>query len=525
MSDQNPEKKSELEPTQEVSRGESLDYPKKEALARDAVKAYYENFRKEQGEIDDEVDKKIKDPFEGQEVKEENKVLGKEVAGACIDFDDEIKQKTRDDPDGGRGIEQKEEVDDEKVPSAESSEQVFGGVESTQKPSSEPGNKENVAQPSEDEEGATKKPAIDVELKRKKAQEYINNTHTAEQTTGESITEGAEAGAEGEDILTEDEAVETADAMEETEKHFFGEGGHSEDAQTLIDEFERAKKEDAENEDLENNETPETDKVIAQTGKKYAEELKLPLNYKDDVEAKKEIVKAEKEMEKKLMDAELIKGMEKGEINLASIIDEGLGLLREGTPEQVKTYFENIAETFDDSAKHMQYMYARMEGDPEMKESLKKDYITLVTNIQEFKETSAIMKELAGRAEKAQEKGVSLSDADIKEMSSLLNTLKKAAVVIAALSGALYRISQYSAQFAVAHPTIANVVRKSGFVAGAKVTASVIPATVAAKGMFWIAAFVAVWKEKKRDDFVQALFQFKLPAILTAPTKAEAAKK
>lgn len=495
MSDKNSEEKQGFESTHEEGGEESLDYSSNERRTRDAVKSYYEDFRKEQGEIDEELDKKINNPLkeeiknEKEEIKKENTALGNEVVDACIGFDDELKQKTQD---SGHGIEQNEKIDGEKVLSAESPELVSGGADNVKDASSDPGAKED--------------PDKSFEEKKELIEESVTNKEAAMDT--EAGTEG-ESGQEKK--LSEKEVKERADAIESTEEYFFGEGKRSQAEQSMVEEYKNAKKEDAEN-----NNTVKTDEVIAKTGQGFAEKLKLPPNYKEDAKAKKEIVDAKLAIDEKLTNSEMMQGAENGEINFMAIIDKGQKLLQEGNPEEIKKYFGGMADTLDDCAKRSQYIYARMEGDPEMKAALKDEYITLVTNVQKFGEASEVMRKLAKKAETAQVEHRALSAEEMEEMTSLLDVLRKAALVMMALGAALYTIAKYSKEFAVAHPIVAKIVGSTAVVAGTKAATMVIPAALAGKGLFWIGAFIALMKEKKRDDVIQAIFQFKLPAALQA---------
>lgn len=352
-----------------------------------------------------------------------------------------------------------------------------------------------------------------------KTLDYLNTIHNKENSRGTATEENNENVGESLEEEVPEEVKQSAEYVEQVENHFH----------RKVDKSEKAKDEDVRSEgekklieEYENAEDKEA--VIEKTKQRYAENLQSLPEYDKSKEIKENIVEAQKKIEKRLADAELTKGMENKEIKFDDVLERGRVLLDEGDPKKIAEYFGGMADVFEDSSKFAQYMYLQMESDPDpqMREKFKKEYVSFVSDIQRLDEAAKALRELADKAKTAHEKGVALSEADLKDMRLLLETLGKAAAFIVGFGAAVYKIAEYAKTLAIAHPTVSKTIGWTFAGVVGRYTLSLPPAALTAKVACVVAAIALLAKESWRDKAFKTICGVDLPfEFLKAPTPAQ----
>lgn len=496
MSDINLEGKSGPESTKEMGGGEPLNYSRNESHTREAVEAYYKNFRKEQQEVDDKAIEKVKD---SQDIKNENNALGKEVISACLEFDDKLKpEKTQDYINEIHGIERNGKEDNEKVKSesvvGESDQSLVGQIPDGDAVA---GGEEIIDGQKTDEETGMKA------ISEKNTEEGIINpseTEVVSETSSEG--EGGDESVEYEvpEELTEEQVREGIKTVEQFEEILFGGEAQTEEENALAETYKNA-------------DEKEREKMIAEFRRKYA----LDLGIQEGCTAET-LAKEQKAIEDRLGDPALAGGLLANEKSFLEIIEKEENILAGGNPEEIKTYLEGMASNIDDCAARLKYVYLQMEMNPETKKVLQQEYIVLTQAIKKFEEAAANLRELIARIDDAIAKGENFTEADKKEISNFFKNFGKVLALLGAVAAIVYGIAKYS----VAHPVTTAAVGTTSAVAVkiASIGVGTGGALITTKLLCELALLkVLLFDEERRDKAVEKIFGISLPAWAKKPPK------
>jgi hypothetical protein len=361
------------------------------------------------------------------------------------------------------------------------------------------------------------------EFMRKQAEEYWNSLHD-DMKKAENGDESPDREEEKTDKNQEEEAAEAPEKRELNEEEAAEGAEYVENLSETIDNI--LEEEQPEEDKIfrkEYKEAEDKGKFIEGSRKSYADKLGLK-DYKGDEEEKKRFEKMHEDITQHMIDPERAKGLMDKEADFAKILEEGSSIIKEGNPEKVKAYFEEMAIRMDDAADYLRTVYLQMEADPEMREMLEEQYVSIVSSIKKFEAAAAKLRKMIEVTETAAREGRELTEAEKREMVGLIDYLKAIAFALAITGEALVAFAKYSKAWAIAHPTLAKTI---GWPVGLKIGSYIyVPSALAsAKFAGVIAGLILAFNEEKRDALVEKITGVKLPSWAKPKSKGGEAKK
>lgn len=343
------------------------------------------------------------------------------------------------------------------------------------------------------------------EFMRRQAEEYWNSLH-ADMERAEKDEEAPGKEEEGAaENNSEDRNPEEVEADEETE--------YMEDLSVFIDQIakeDRSEEERALVERYEDADEEEKKRIIESTRQEYAAKLELK-DYKTDEEEKKRLEDIEKDIAGSTEDSLLAKSLMDKDMEFANILEEGSSIIEKGDPAEVGKYFEDIAVTFEDAARYLRTVYLRMEEDPEMKEALKDQYISIVTSIRTFEATAEKLRNIIKKTQEARELARNLTDEEKKEMAGVVEYLKALALLLGTVGAMIMGFIKYSKGLAIAAEPVIGKAVGVGF---AGIGGSVSVAKLTGVGV----VLALIYNEEKRDAFIEWVAGQRIPGgRLTKP--------
>lgn len=359
------------------------------------------------------------------------------------------------------------------------------------------------------------------EFMRKQAEEYWNSLHD----DMKKAEKGEEIPDKEEDETDKDQEGEAAETLEKRELNEEEAAEGAEYVENLSETIDNILEEERPEEDKilrkEYEEAEDKVKFIEGSRQTYADKLKLN-DYKGDEEEKKRFEKMQEDIAQHMLDPEKAKGLMDKEADFAKILEEGSSIIEEGNPERVKAYFEEMACRMDDAADYLRAVYLQMEADPEMREMLEEQYISIVTSIKKFETAAVKLRKMTEVTETAAKEGRELTDAEKKEMVGLIDYLKAVAFALVIAGEALVAFAKYGKAWAIAHPVLAKTIGWG--TAGIGVSLKFPAALASAKFACVIAGLITAFNEEKRDALVEKITGVKLPSWAKPKPKGDSKK-